>query len=58
MYIFYLVAPGLSCGMQDLLVVACGIQFPDQGSNLSSLHWEPKVLATGPPAKSRQVLIS
>ena len=46
---------GLSCGMQDLSVAwhentlaeACGIQFPDQGSNLGPLalrtvslsHW-------------------
>ena len=38
--------------MWDLFVVACGIQFPDQGSNLQPLHWEHRVLATGPPAKS------
>ena len=36
-----------------LLVVACGIQFPDQGSNPGPLHWERGVLATGPPGKSR-----
>ena len=23
-----------------LIVAACGIQFPDQGSNLGPLHWE------------------
>ena len=44
----YLAAPGLTCGTLDLFVAACGIQFPDQGSNTSSLHWEHKVLATGP----------
>ena len=40
---------GLGCGTWDLsaslqclgtLVVACGIQFPNQGSNLGRLHWE------------------
>ena len=40
------------CGIQDLLVVACGIQFSDQGSNLCPLHWEHRVLATGPTGKS------
>ena len=33
----------------ELSVVACGIQFPDQGSNPDSLYWEHGVLATGPP---------
>ena len=27
--------------------VACGIQFPDQGSNLGPLYWERGGLATG-----------
>ena len=36
----------------EFLVVACGIQFPDLGLNLGPLHWEPRVLATGPPGKS------
>ena len=31
-----------------VLVVACGIQFPDQGSNLGPLYWECGVLASGP----------
>ena len=44
---------GLSCGMQDLLVAACGIWFPDQGSNLGPLHWEHGILATAPPGKSQ-----
>ena len=43
---------GLSCGMWALLIAACGIQLPDQGSNLSPQHWECRVLATGPPGKS------
>ena len=34
------------------LVVACGIYFPDQGSNLGLLHWEHRVLGTGLPGKS------
>ena len=36
----------------ELLVLACRIQFPDQGLNPSSLHWEHGFLATGPPGKS------
>ena len=35
-----------------LLGVACGICFPEQGSNLCPLHWECRVLATKPPEKS------
>ena len=35
-----------------LLVVACGIQFPDQVSNLGPLNWECGVLATRPPGRS------
>ena len=34
------------------LDVACGIQFLDQESNLSPLHWELQVLVPGPPGKS------
>ena len=33
------------------LVTACGIKFPDQGSNLGLLHWKHRVLATGLPGK-------
>lgn len=29
----------------DLLVGACGLQFPNQGSNLGHLHWELRVLS-------------
>ena len=32
--------------------MACGIQFPDQGSLLGYLRWEHRVLGTGPPGKS------
>ena len=35
-----------------LLVMACKIYFPEQGSNLGSLLWEFRVLATEPPGKS------
>ena len=56
----------LRCGMWNLrlwhsgflavafirLVAACGIWFPAQGSNTGPLHWECRVLATGPPGKS------
>ena len=34
------------------LRVSCGIQFPDQGLNLSPLHREHGVLSTGPPGRS------
>ena len=34
------------------LAAACGIKFPDQGLNPGPLHWEHRVLATGPPGKS------
>ena len=36
----------------ELLAVACGIWFLDQGSNPGLLHWELGVLATGPSGKS------
>ena len=39
----------LSC---ELLVLACGIYFSDQGLNPGWLHGELKILATGPPEKS------
>ena len=60
-YLFvYLVAPGLSCGrrapqlwrVNSQLQHACGIQFPDQGSNPGPMHWEHRVLTTVPPGKS------
>ena len=35
-----------------VLVAACGIQFPYQGSNLGCRLWKHRVLATGPPGKS------
>ena len=51
---FVLASLDLSCGTKDIgsLVATYGIQFPDQGSNLGTLHWESGVLATGPPGKS------
>ena len=39
---------------REHLVVACGIQFPDQGLNPWSLHWEHRVLVTKPPGKSQE----
>ena len=36
-----------------LLVEVYGVYFLDQGSNLVPLHWELRVLTTGPPGKSR-----
>ena len=34
-----------------------GSQFPDQGLNLSPLHWKFRVLTTGPPGKSLWYLL-
>ena len=57
----YFAAPCLSCSTQNRqfslwcvgsIVAACGIQFPDQGSNPGPLHWECEVLAAGPSGKS------
>ena len=48
-------APGLTAA-RELLVVACGIWFPDQGPNLGP--WEHGVLAAGPPGKSPNPLVS
>ena len=36
----------------ELLVAACGMQVPDQGSNLGPTHWELGVLAPGPLGQS------
>lgn len=35
-----------------LLVVPCASWFPDQGLNVGRLHWELRVIATGPLGKS------
>ena len=35
----------------DILVAACGIELPDEGSNPDFLHWELGIVATGPPGK-------
>ena len=49
----------LSCSLRNvsyvackLWVVACEILFSDQESNWGPLHWEHRVLSTGPPGKS------
>ena len=39
-------------------LVACGIQFPKQRSNLGPLHWEHGVLASGLPGKSLKFAIA
>ena len=52
LFFIYLAVLGFHCGMWNLSVVACGIQFPDQRSNLGPLCWEHRVLATGPTGKS------
>ena len=52
LYVLVAACKIFSC-VWKLLVEACGIQFPDQGSNLSSLHWKLRALATRPPGKSQ-----
>ena len=63
----YLAVPDLTCGIWDLqsslhhavslvlacklLVVACRIQFPDQGLNSGPQHWEHGVFVIGLPGK-------
>ena len=42
---------------RELLVVACGIWFPDKGLNKESLHWKCRVLAPRPPGKSPKPLL-
>ena len=63
LYLFIWLHQALTAGTWDLqsslwhvefLVVACVIQFPDQGSNVGSLHLEHGALATGPLGKSHQ----
>ena len=61
LFIFWLhrvlvAARGIFVAAFKLLVVACGIQFPDQGSNPGLLDWEHRVLATGHPGKSPQFI--
>ena len=46
-----------SSSVDFCVCVACGIEFPDQGLNLGPLHWELRVLTTGPPGKSLQLII-
>ena len=65
--VIYLAVPGLSCGMWylwsslwhagslvaacKLSAAACGIWLPNQGSNPGPLHWERRVIASGPLGK-------
>ena len=39
-------------GSHSVFIAAWGIWLPDQGSNLGPLHWEHRLLATGPPGNS------
>ena len=48
-YLFY-----LFIWLYWVLVVACGLWFPDQGSNPGPWHWERQVLTTRPPGKPLQ----
>ena len=42
----------LSCRMQIYIYIAPhGIYFPDRGLNLRPLHWQSRVLTTGPKGK-------
>ena len=44
--------------LHQVLVAACGIEFPDQGSNPGLLHWKQGALATGPPGKSQPFIFA
>ena len=48
----HLAIPGSKLWHSGFLVAACGISFPDRGLNPGFLHWEWRVLASGPPGKS------
>ena len=54
LYQVLLVAWGIFLLKHANSVAACGIYFPDQGSNLDPQHWERGVLATKPPKKSSE----
>ena len=41
-----------------MLVEVCRLRFPDQGSDLSPVHWQLGALATGPPAKPQSIVLS
>ena len=43
--------------VHEVLVVAHWIQFPVQGLNPDTLHWEHGILTTGPPGKAPAQLI-
>ena len=45
---------GLLITTFKLIAAARGILLPDWGLNLRPLHWEGRVLVTGPPGKSTQ----
>ena len=51
-YLFGCARPQLWHVGPSIFIVACGIQFLNQGSNPGQLHWELGVLATGPLGKS------
>ena len=56
LFIFWLhrvlvAARGIFVAAFKLLVVACGIQFPDQGSNPGLLHWKHGLL----PMDTREI---
>ena len=52
----YLFALGLSCSTRDLqLHHGGGIWFPEVGLKPGPLHWEYRVLATGPPGRCPQI---
>ena len=48
----------MALGICRLLVVECGIKFPKEGWSLGPLHWECRVLATGPPGMSQPADVS
>ena len=55
--IFSFVMQDLSVAACELLVAACGTKFPDWELTPGRLHWEHRVLASGPPEKSPSLLV-
>ena len=53
-FLSFLSSSSLLICLSWVLVIACGLWFPDQGLNPGLLHWEHIVLTTGPPEKSRK----
>ena len=57
LYSFFLKNVYLFIWLFQVSVAACGIYFPEQGSNLGPPHWECRILATGPPGSPKSYIL-